>query len=40
MGGIRNARMILVGKPDGKSPLRKPKHRWENMSLDRREGVE
>jgi hypothetical protein len=29
---------VLVGKPDGKRPLEKPKRRWEdNIKLDLRE---
>lgn len=27
---ITNAYKILVGQPEGKTPLRRPKHRWEN----------
>jgi hypothetical protein len=26
----RNAYRILVGKPEGKSPLRRPRRRWKN----------
>jgi hypothetical protein len=29
MGDMRNALNILVGKPEGKRPLRRAKHRWE-----------
>jgi hypothetical protein len=28
MGGIRNAYIILVGKPEGRRPLGRPRHRW------------
>jgi hypothetical protein len=28
MGEQRNACRILVGKPDGKRPLGRPRHRW------------
>jgi hypothetical protein len=32
----RNPYRILVGKPEGKSPLGRPKHRWEdNMKMER-----
>jgi hypothetical protein len=30
MGEKRNAYRLLVGKPDGKRLLRKPRHRWSN----------
>jgi len=30
MGERRSAYRILVGKPDGKKPLRKPRRRWED----------
>jgi hypothetical protein len=30
MGEMRNAYKILVGKPEGKRPLRRTRHRWEN----------
>jgi hypothetical protein len=29
MGEMRNAYNILVGKPEGKRPLGRPRHRWE-----------
>jgi hypothetical protein len=28
--GNRNAYRILMGKPDGKRPLRRRRHRWED----------
>jgi hypothetical protein len=28
MGEKRNAYRLLVGKPEGKKPLERPKHRW------------
>jgi hypothetical protein len=28
MGEKRNAYRLLVGKPEGKRPLRRPGHRW------------
>jgi hypothetical protein len=30
MGERRDAYRLLVGKPDGKRPLRKPRHRWSD----------
>jgi hypothetical protein len=33
----RNVYKILVGKPDGKMPLGRPRHRWEhNIRMDLR----
>jgi hypothetical protein len=29
MGEMRNAYNILVGKPEGKRPLGRPRRRWE-----------
>jgi hypothetical protein len=38
MGEKRNACRILVGKPEGKRPLRRPRRRWEdNIKMDLRE---
>jgi hypothetical protein len=38
MGEKRNAYKILVGKAEGKRPLRKPRRRWEdNIKMDLRE---
>jgi hypothetical protein len=38
MGEIKNAYRILVGKPEGKRPLGRPKHRWMgNIKMDLRE---
>jgi hypothetical protein len=38
MGKNRNAYRILVGKPEGKRPLGRPRHRWEdNIRMDLRE---
>jgi hypothetical protein len=34
----RNAYRILVGKPAGKRPLGRPRHRWEdNIKIELRE---
>ncbi|KDR19299.1 hypothetical protein L798_06094 [Zootermopsis nevadensis] len=30
MGENRNAYRVLVGKPNGKRPLGRPRHRWED----------
>jgi hypothetical protein len=38
MGENRNAYRILVGKPEGKRPLGRPRRRWvNNMRMDLRE---
>jgi hypothetical protein len=38
MGEMRNAYRILVGKPEGKRPLGRPRHRWvDNIKMDLRE---
>jgi hypothetical protein len=38
MGETRNAYRILVGKPEGKRPLGRPKRRWvDNIIMDLRE---
>jgi hypothetical protein len=35
MGETRNAHSILVGKPEGKRPLRRPRRRWvDNIKMD------
>ena len=42
-GEGRGVHRVLVGKPEGKRPLGKPRHRWEdNIKIDLREvgGVE
>jgi hypothetical protein len=38
MGANMNAYRVLVGKPEGKIPLGKPRHRWDNnVKMDLRE---
>jgi hypothetical protein len=38
MGETRNAYRILVGKPEGKRPLGRPRCRWvDNIKMDFRE---
>jgi hypothetical protein len=38
MGETRNAYRILVGKPEGKKPLGRPRRRWvDNIKMDLRE---
>jgi hypothetical protein len=38
MGEGRGIYRVLVGRPDGKRPLGRPRHRWEdNIKLDLRE---
>ena len=38
IGERRSAYRILVGKPEGKRPLRRAKSRWENnLKIDRKE---
>jgi hypothetical protein len=38
MGETRNAYRILVGNPEGKRPLGRPRHRWvDNIKMDLRE---
>jgi hypothetical protein len=42
VGGKRNAYRILVGKPEGKSPLRRPRCIWVNnikWILERWDGI-
>jgi hypothetical protein len=37
-GGKRNAYRILVGNPEGKRPLERPRHKWvDNIKMDLRE---
>jgi hypothetical protein len=37
MGENKNVYMILVGKPEGKRPLGRLRHRWEDIKTDIRE---
>jgi hypothetical protein len=38
IGEGRNAYRVLVGKPEGKRPLERPRHRWEDgLKMDLRE---
>jgi hypothetical protein len=38
MGEKRNAYILLVGEPEGKRPLRRPRRRWaNNIEMDLRE---
>jgi hypothetical protein len=34
MGQKRNAYRLLVGKPEGKRPLGRPRHRWSDNLMD------
>ena len=33
MGDRRVAYRTLVGRPDGKKPLGRPRHRWDNIKI-------
>jgi len=38
MGQGRGVYRVLVGKPEGKRPLERPRHRWEdNIKMDLQE---
>jgi hypothetical protein len=38
MGEVRGAYNIVIGKPEGRRPLGRPRHRWEdNIKMDIRE---
>ena len=37
MGERRGVYRVLVGNPEGKRPLRRPRRRWENIKMDLRE---
>jgi hypothetical protein len=34
MGEKRNAYRMLVGNPEGKRPLGRPRHRWADITID------
>jgi hypothetical protein len=35
MGEVRGAYNLLVGRPEGRRPLGRPRHRWEdNIKMD------
>jgi len=38
MGERRGAYGALVGKPEGKRPLGRPRRRWEDIMMGRQEG--
>ena len=31
----RNTYCVMVGKPEGKRPLGRPRHRWEDIKMDK-----
>ena len=38
MGEARDVHRVLVGKPEGKRPVGRPRHRWEdNIKMDLQE---
>jgi hypothetical protein len=37
MGEVSGAYNILVGRPEGKRPLGRPRRRWEDIKMDLRE---
>ena len=37
MNERRGAFNVLVGKPEGKRPLGRPRRRWEDIKMDRQE---
>ena len=34
MGERRGVYRVLVGKPEGRRPLGRPRHRWEDIKMD------
>jgi hypothetical protein len=40
MGEKRNVYRLFVGKPEGKRPLGRPRHRWiDNIKMDLRDSI-
>jgi hypothetical protein len=39
MGEKRNAYKILMRKPERRRPLGRPKRRWDNIKMERQEGM-
>jgi hypothetical protein len=39
MGEVRGAYNILIGRPEGRRPLGRPRRRWEDIKMDLREIV-
>ena len=37
MGEVRGAHRVLVGKPEGKRPLGRPRRRWKDIKMDLQE---
>jgi hypothetical protein len=37
MGEKRNLYRVLVGNPERKRPLGRPRHRWEDIKMDLRD---
>jgi hypothetical protein len=37
MGEGRGVHRVLVGEPEGKRPLGRPRYRWENIKVDLQE---
>jgi len=36
-GERRGVYRVLVGKPEGRRPMGRPRHRWDNIRMDLRE---
>jgi hypothetical protein len=39
MGEKKGAYRILVGRPEGRRPLGRPRRRWDNIKMDLQEAV-